>query len=209
MMMPFAAWRTFIKAVSTAKTRHLPNASSKLAHRLRRWPNIWQTSGECLVFARDGCHHELLNTWLTGSYVPPSSTIHSPNVGPASQTVSNIEMTLGEGIVFQTPFFIANHIHDIRRGAYHVNYKQRRIVYCLMFIGIVLTLVHHLQRWSDIKKTLISDIVNHILTKTPQTTIIISCYSYYVIFKPRIRFLETVLILIHRCCTTATLLTQL
>ena len=75
-------------------------------------------------------------------------------------------MTLGEGIVFQTPFFIANHIHDIRRGAYHVNYKQRRIVYCLMFIGIVLTLVHHLQRWSDIEKNI--DFKTLLITFSPK-----------------------------------------
>ena len=35
----------------TANTKHSPNAVSMLAHRLRRWPNIETTLGECLVFA--------------------------------------------------------------------------------------------------------------------------------------------------------------
>ena len=44
-----------------ANTRHSPNVASMLAHRLRRWPNIEATLGECLVFA--GFWHAIVADW--------------------------------------------------------------------------------------------------------------------------------------------------
>ena len=37
-----------------ANMRHSPNVVSMLAHRLRRWPNIDTTLGECLVLVGMG-----------------------------------------------------------------------------------------------------------------------------------------------------------
>ena len=40
-----------MEIVNPANTGHSPNAVSMLAHRLRRWPNIETTLGDCPLFA--------------------------------------------------------------------------------------------------------------------------------------------------------------
>ena len=45
------AARNFPKVSIPANTRRSPDIGSMLTHRLRRWPNIEPTLGECLEFA--------------------------------------------------------------------------------------------------------------------------------------------------------------
>ena len=48
-----------------ANTTHLPNVLSMLAHRLRRWPNIGQTLGRCVVLlgSHSVCQPKYSYTW--------------------------------------------------------------------------------------------------------------------------------------------------
>ena len=51
----------------SAQTTHPPNVWPMLAHRLRRWPNIGQTLGRCVLFAG--------NPWICGRGNPNGTVI--------------------------------------------------------------------------------------------------------------------------------------
>ena len=66
-----------ITLIIPANTGHSTNAVSMLAHRLRRWPNIETTLGECPVFA--GMHQEDNKSSVLMNIPRICTTIHAIN----------------------------------------------------------------------------------------------------------------------------------
>ena len=73
-------WALYYYSIPT-NTRHLPNAVSMLAHRLRRWCNIETALGECRV-----CWDRRLFTMYIHTHSIWIATVaqHQTNIGPMS-----------------------------------------------------------------------------------------------------------------------------